>query len=326
MNRVLYVVVPFLLTLGAALWFLRVFDRRPATDESVPVSTEPRPAEPPSSLAQPEPSDEPPPDVPEITAPLRLMLIAEGPRSFVSWCLQVWSEERAIQWQAWFASPAAGATTHSPGLAALAQPPTVADLDDVHVLVLAAADPARFPPEFWARVAERVRAGRMGLLVVPDLLHGKALSDEPQLATVLPVAAKAVVPAQRGDPTLPGVFSAPKPLSITKDGALHPASRIVSYPGWSERIWTRYTRGKDAWATKFVNPVERVAPGAKVLVEVDSGSEKIPAIVASDGEGGRALWVGAMLELDWAPYYSGAGGKQRAAMALSWIAWLAPPR
>jgi hypothetical protein len=332
MKRALLVGVPFLVTLAAALWFFGVFDRprpggldRPATERTASGDVVP------ADLALVEPKDEPAPEVPPFASPVRVLAIGQALRSFTSWAFGVWSTARlvdgrtpAIEWQVWLTEPSHGADTHSEGLPALERQPTSADLEGVHVLVLAAADPSKLPAEFWSAAAQRVRDGRLGLLVIPEHQHGKAIADEPSLSSVVPVDLKPLAPERPGENVIPGVFTTPKPLAVTPDGIRHPATRIVAFPGWSERIWARMTRGPEAWVTKFTSPVEKVDPGAKVLVEVDTGTSKIPTVVASSGERGRVLWAGAFLDLDWVAYRTVSGGDQRAAMAISWIAWLAP--
>jgi hypothetical protein len=192
---------------------------------------------------------------------------------------------------------------------------------------VAALDPARLPAAFWAHVAERVASGRLGLLVVPDHLTGRALADEPSLRSVLPVASVLpLAPLEKGGSLIPGVFQAPSPFEVTAEGTRHPASRIVPFPDWSAKIWARLTRGKDGWSTKFVSPVERLAPGARTLVEVAGGTVRWPAVVVSGGERGRAVWAGGLLDIDWSVYRSEYGIERFRAIAVSWLVWLAPGR
>lgn len=333
MKRVLLVAGPFLVTLAAALWLFGVFSRdesrRDATVEAPPPET-PGPST--AELAAEEPLVEPKPDVPTLPGTVRVLALAETVRSFPQWCFQQWEHSHRIEWQLWYAHPTvavADADTTTPGLTPLGRAPNGADLEGVQVLFLAGIDPASVSAEFWSRAAERVRDGRLGLLLLPDHLTGEALAVEASLQTVLPVAKVApLAPLERGGTLIPGVFDVPHPFAVTPDGTKHPASRIVAFPGWSERIWRRLTTGKTAWSTKFVSPVQQVAPGARTLVEIDAGTVRYPAVVASSPERGRALWVGGFMDLDWEVMRSAetAGAAQFRALVTSWIAWLAPPR
>jgi hypothetical protein len=329
MKRALLVVGPFVVTLAAALYFFGVFERHEpeATPTQGPVPTDPTlPTD--ASLQAPEPTGEPEPDVPSITSPVRVLVLAEGPRSFTAWCLQLWRVAPQVEWQAWYATPPPpGLQLSSDGLPPLTAVPTTTDVDGAQVLFLAALDPSRLPAAFWAHVAERVTSGRLGLLVVPDHLTGRPFSDEPSLRSVLPVASVLpLAPVEKGGRLIPGVFETPRAFEVTPDGAKHPATRIVPFEGWSAKIWGRLTRGKDGWSTKFVSPVERVAPGARTLLEVVGGNVRWPAVVASQGDRGRVLWVGGLLDIDWSAYRSDYGTDRMRAMMVSWVAWLAQPR
>lgn len=330
MKRVLLVVGPFVVTLAAALLFFGVFDKHapvPAVPTPGPAPVDPS-LPPTETLVTPEPVGEPAPDVPTIESPVRVLVLAESTRSFTSWCLQLWHVSPQIAWQVWYAGGAVdGIQTSSPGRPPLSGAPTEADVDGAQILFVAALDPARLPASFWGHVAERVQAGRLGLLVVPDHLTGRALADEPSLRSVLPVASVLpLAPLEKGGTRIPGVFDTPRTFEVTADGTKHPASRIVPFEGWSAKIWGRLTRGKDGWATKFVSPVERLAPGAKTLVEVVGGDARWPAVVASSGERGRAVWAGGLLDIDWSVYRSEYGIERFRAIAVGWVAWLAPPR
>lgn len=329
MKRALLVVVPFAVTLVAALYFFGVFERHEptSTPSPGPTATDPSlPSE--AALTAAEPTAEPEPDVPTLAAPVRVLVLAEGPRSFTGWCFQLWRVAPQLEWQVWYATPAPeGVPLSSTGLPPLSGAPTTTDVDGAQVLFVAAVDPSRFPASFWAHVAERVTSGRLGLLVVPDHLTGRPIADEPSLRAVLPVASVLpLAPLEKGGRLIPGVFETPRPFEVTADGTKHPATRIVPFEGWSGKVWGRLTRGKDGWSTKFVSPVERVAPGARTLVEVVGGDLRWPAIVASGGERGRALWVGGLLDIDWSAYRSDYGTDRMRAMMVSWIAWLAQPR
>ncbi len=326
MKRVLLVVGPFLVTLAAALYFFGVFERHEpeATPTPAPAPVDPSlPGE--AALLAPEPTGEPDPDVPAIAAPVKVLVLAEGTRSFTTWCFQLWRVAPRIEWQVWYASPAPeGLQLSSPGQPPLSGAPTTTDVDGAQILFLAAIDPSRLPAAFWAHVAERVTSGRLGLLVVPDHLTGRPLADEPSLRSVLPVASVLpLAPLEKGGRLIPGVFDTPRAFEVTADGTKHPATRIVPFEGWSAKVWGKLTRGRDGWSTKFVSPVERVAPGARTLVEVVGGDLRWPAVVATSGDRGRALWVGGLLDIDWSAYRSDYGTDRMRAMMVSWVAWLA---
>ena len=81
-------------------------------------------------------------------------------------------------------------------------------------------------------LAERVRSRSIGLLVMPGL-HGGGVLDQPAMQALLPVAkAKRI----EGEP-VPGVSADEAPFFPTAAGLEHPATRIVPFKGWSERIW-----------------------------------------------------------------------------------------
>lgn len=329
MKRILLFVGPFAVALAAALFLLDGAGKgRPETAD--PGTTTPPPVAGPTTeeLASAEPTAEPTAERPSLAQPVRVLVLADQVRSFTTWCLRSWRHTREIEWQAWHAGGVPeGYESQAEGMPALAAAPGDVELDAAQVLVVAGLDPKRMPAEFWARVAGRVRDGRLGLLVVPDHLTGKALAEEPSLRAVLPVASVLpMAPLEKGGKLIPGVFRAPQPFAVTADGTRHPASRLVSYPGWSQKLWARFTTGPTPWTTSFVSPVEKLAPGATTLVEVVSAEARWPAIIASGASSGRALWVAGLLDLDWDVWRKGAGTDHLEAMSVSWIAWLATPR
>lgn len=328
MNRALLFAVPFVVTLGLALLLLGVFDPPPEAGPSEPSPAASRTdvSRPPDEvLRQVEPGDEPEPEIPLIEQPVRVLALANAPRSFTGWCFQLWESSPRIQWQVWYAKGAPdGVPRASDGLPALAGPPTTADVDEAQVLFLGAFDVAQLPASFWEHVALRVRERRLGLLVVPDHLSGHPTASEPSLRTVLPVASVLpLAPRAPGDRVLPGVFQTAAPFAATEAGTRHPASRIVPFDGWSRKIWSRLAQGKHGWSTKFVSPVEALAPGAAALVEVIGGDARWPALVVSGGAEGRAVWAGGLLDIDWSVYRDDYGTERMRAIVTSWVAWLA---
>ena len=94
-------------------------------------------------------------------------------------------------------------------------------------------DPASMPAEFWARVADRVKSGSLGLLVIADNRFTEATGAEPSLASVLPVrGVKAVVPMTHGQRRPPRRLSRfPRRCARREAGTGHPATRLISWPG-----------------------------------------------------------------------------------------------
>ena len=327
MKSTLLVAILFLVTLATALWLLGVFEPAP---DAPPVAPTPTPAAAPPDLAPPdlaesEPRAEPAPDVPEVPAVVRVMVLGESPRSFTMWLPILWKLEPRIQWQMWLAESAASSVqTHADSVPPLAGKPTASDLDAVGVLVLAGVDPARFDDAFWARVAEKVKAKSLGLLVLAEHRFARAYAEHAALKDLLPVrGVKPVAPIAPGSQVIAGVFDEPKRFVVTDAGRRHPASRIVPYPGWSVRHWDAQAGGTSGWTTKFVAPAEGPAADAAVLVEVDTGAGRVPAFLASSGEGARVLWIGGFFDLE-RPAYSGSAAYDRArALAVAWVAWLA---
>jgi hypothetical protein len=327
MKTPLLVAVLFLVTLGVALWLLGAFPLEPA-GPAAPEPTAPTATAPPAvegGLEGAEPKEAPPPWVPEFAAPVRVVVLCETPRSFTQWLPMLWQLNPEIQWQMWFGeTPPAGLETHVAALPPLAAAPAAGDLEGVRVLVLGGVDPARFPAEFWAAVAERVRDGRLGLLVLAEHRFAKAYADQPSLASVVPVAdVKPVAPVAPGSTILHGVYDVPKGFVVTEAGRAHPAAKMVVFPRWSERIWAAQRAGAGAWTTKFCAAVGGPAPGATVLVELETGAGRAPALVASAPGKARVLWVGGFFDLE-NPAYTGTASYERArALAVAWIAWLA---
>src|SRR5262245_3859359 len=186
-SRLLAVAIVFLLIAGALLLPRLFTPDKPETPAPTPTPE----AGMQSGLAPveiPEPKEEPPLAIPAVPSPVRVLIVAEEHRSFTAWLEQLWSFSANVKWRAWYATaPAEGVSTHAEGEAALSGPPSVADVDEAQVLVLAPTDPARLPEETWKRVAARVREGALGLLVLPDHRFGAAMAQVPALRGLLPV-------------------------------------------------------------------------------------------------------------------------------------------
>jgi len=331
MKQTAWIVLLFVVTLGVALWALKVFD----TDKpgvTVPEVVTPPTPPPGTELAKPDadPTVEPLPEIPPFAEPVRVLLLGDSHRSFSAWLELHWGHvPAAIRWQAWYATPAPeGAPTHSESLPALTAPPAAPDLETVQVLVLAGVDPKAFPAEFWARVADRVKSGALGLLVVTENRFAHAIATEPSLATILPVTgSKAVTPAVTGG-DLPGVYKNAVSLRATEAGTKHPATRLVSWPTWSRKIWDQQASAQadGRWETKFCAAVAGPAADATVLVEAQAGPTSPAAIVASDAPNRRVLWVSGFFDVMDAAYRGSKSGERFRAMSISWIAWLSGER
>jgi hypothetical protein len=267
---------------------------------------------------------EPPPDIPEIPAPIRALVLAETPRSFTLWVFQAWKMAGNVEHQMWAPHLAEGMAPdrpHSPGLPPLTQAPRPEDLGDVRLLYVDDFDPNGVPPAFWERVAERVRGGTLGLWLRPGTLHGEALLSHPALRPILPIASSEAI---KGDPP-PGVFADERPFAVTERGIEHPASRITGSPKWSREKWAALARGEKKWGTKFAYPFREVGPRASVLLEVEPPrGGNIPALVLSDPTDGRVLVAG-FFDFGRDPYYDGGRSWDVfRSLVLQWTVWLAP--
>jgi len=168
MKQVLVVAALFVATLAISLWALGVFEGpRDAEDANAPGRTGP-PTVAPGALPVAEPKDEPKAEMPLIEDPVRVLGVVLAPRPFTQWIYMFWDRVPGISYQVWATAKGEGIPQPvlQKDLPALVVPPTVDDLAQANVLLLDDVDPASFPPEFWARVAERVKAGTLGLLVM----------------------------------------------------------------------------------------------------------------------------------------------------------------
>lgn len=332
MKQLVWIVLLFVVTLGVALWALKAFDTdKPAVAPSeTPATPPPAPSTDLSASPDAEPRDEPTPEIPPFAEPVRVLLLGDAHRSFTAWLELNWDFlPAAIRWQAWYATPAPeGAKTHSEGLPALSAPPAAPDLETIQVLVLAGLDPKSLPADFWARVADRVKSGALGLLVVTENRFAHATATEPSLATVLPVTgSKPVVPAVTGG-DLPGVYKSAVSLRATEAGTKHAATRLVSWPKWSRTMWDQQASAQSdgRWETKFCAAVAGPAADATVLVEAQAGPTSPAAVVASDAPNRRVLWVSGFFDVTDGAYRGSKSGERFRALCISWIAWLSGER
>jgi hypothetical protein len=322
----LAVVALFLATLAASLWFFGVFtpperpQDAPATGDPTQPSEDPRL---PSEEAE-EPVEAPELEVPALAAPVRALILGDDAvASYTGWLTQLWGFNPKIRWQSWFARPDPKIKSHSDGLPALDQVPGPADLEAVDILVLAAFDPSRLPASMWTTVADRVRAGSLGLLILPNGATGHAIAETEALKPILPVAKVSPHAAVTPGGPVPGVFFEALPIVLTEEGAAHPVTRLVKYPKWNRKMWGWMGEGgpKAAWATKYVSPVEMAAPGAVVLARAGTGPDSIPAIVAGPGEL-RVLWVGGFFNVDTRAYKESRSVLAMRALMNRWAVWL----
>ena len=275
----------------------------------------------------PEPAQQPPVALVAIAAPVRVLIVGEEHRSFTAWLVQLWEASPNIRWRAWYASaPPDAVVTHSADEAALAGPPGTAEIDEAQVLVVTPMDPARLSEETWRRVASRVREGMLGVLMVPDFRYGKAMAEVPALRGLVPVdKALPVEPVTPGGPVA-GVHKEPRGMTLAADGAVHPAARLLDFPGWNKKLWASLGgAAKAPWSTKFVSPVGDVAPGAKVLVRVGSARDGEPALIAAADEE-RVLWAGGFFDLADPAYRVSESEVAMRALVMRWVAWLASGR
>lgn len=331
MKKPLLLASLFLVTLGLALWAMGVFDATsPVTD--TPSTTPEAPVTAPTGLAPSgEPKDEPNPDFPSLPADVRVLVLGDVPRSFTSWLIQLWGNQPRILWQAWYAGTVPeGQTTHHESLPALTAAPTSADFESVGVLVIGGIDPSSIAADTWKRVAERVRAGTLGLLVLPEHRFCKALAEEPSLRGILPITGvKPVAPVEAGSPRIHGVYDTAQTFRATEAGLAHTVTRFSDYPSWNKKIWDAVAMGPARWATKFCAPVEGVAPGAATLVELDAANGRVPAIVVSDGAPQRVIWLGGFHDLAWdsregfEAYRNARSILRMQGLMHRWVAWLA---
>ena len=331
MKQTALIALLFFATLGLALWALGVWNSEPS---KVTVLDAPVVA-PPSAIGDTDltgsttaPKDEPTPEIPEFVAPVRVLLLSDRHRSFTAWLEQMWDFVPAIQWQAWHtnAAPEGVRTSAITAPPALEKAPAGPELEGGQVLVLAGFDPATMPADFWSRVADRVKSGSLGVLVVADNRFAAATGAEPSLASILPVkGVKGVVPSSPGSADLAGVYPVPALLRATEAGTKHAATRITPWPEWSRRLWDQQASASydGRWETKYCAAVDGPVDGATVLVQAEAGPTRAASIVVHDSPTRRVLWVGGFFDVT-DPAYRGSKSIERIrAMFISWIWFLA---
>jgi hypothetical protein len=291
--RTLAIVLVLAAAIVGALFALGFFESK---EQAPPVPTPPPEAGTgPGGLASRIPETEPPLEAIALKEPVNGLMLMEFPQRFNLFLLQQWKANKKLRFRAWGLPREGGPEGENrPDMSAVeerlenAPSPALLDADDIQVLVLHDLDPNVLEKEFWEAAAERVRAGKMGLLVIPGVRTGRAILEHEVLRTLLPIA-KADDPVA----TAEGATSKAFPFELTKEGAVHPATRLVKWPEWSIKIWVSRRSDEFPWGTKFCYPVEQVVEGSEVLLEAERmRGPPIPAIVVGPQENGRVLWVG----------------------------------
>jgi hypothetical protein len=305
---------------GVALWQLDVFGGK-ASPPVDPAGDRPSPANggaEPGGLrggmrgpAREEPKDEPKPVEFPIASPLRVLFVLDRVMQWPQYLGMVLKSHPQVAYTYYSVRPQPNEQPLvTSGQEAVVDEPTGSWFaqQEFDVLVVGGCDPGEIGDDFWQAVADRVRAGKLGLLVWPDLPPTPI--GEPQGAKVHPMLTHAVFrtllpleeaaplegePKPGGGPaSIPGIFSVEARFHVTDAGVTHPATRIVPFPQWSRRMWAEGASPSGTWGSKFVYPVTKLRPGAVTLVNaVPDKGRPIPMLVQGPLEGGRVLWFGA---------------------------------
>jgi hypothetical protein len=258
----------------------------------------------------------------------RILLVAHHRIPFVVFLVQQFEARSAIQFRSFFQVLQAGeAPSQSTGLAPLTEPPGPDALEGVDVVILYEADVTKLPPAFFERLAQRVKEGTTGLLVMPGV-HGGAVLSEPSVGPLLPVAKSKPIEGQ----PVPGTFEGDGLFYPTEAGLGHPASRFVESKKWSEIHWQKtrnpvavVSRGEKArpWGTGFCYPVTETKPGAVTLIEVEPprSTTRVPGLIQGAPADGRVLWAG-FPDFGEAIYYDPPSSQKVASLTLHWMLWL----
>jgi len=326
-----------LAVIAAALVFgLGLLDEDADTDpgEGVPAEGDPQPegdepgTDPSLSAAG---SDTEPEQVPALEGlpvrkPLGVLLLVGVPQRFNQFLAQRLDGHPEITVHSWAAplpdGPREGVPSAEVLPGAMSTPPRTVTLDDanIDVVVVHDLDPGLLERDFWMEVVKRVGDGRLGLLVVPSVLQGQKLLDHDVLATVLPVAKATAIEGQ----PVPGTLGGMAAYVPTDAGTRHPASRLVSWPSWSRRIWGQRAMLETPWGTNVCYPVEEIPPGAVVLLDAKPARrEALPALIAADEKTGRVLWFGGWDLGGRHAYGRGNIVSDWGILLRNWAAWLA---
>lgn len=297
--------------IAAALVFgLGLLDKDGETDPAGPATEgDPTPSEEGTSEEGPgdeevdprlRPTSSEPPDMPALEAaavrePIGVLMLAGVPQRFNLFLAQQLDAHPLMSVRSWVApvvTDPQGAVPPGdvlPGLLDTAPRGVTLDDEDIDVVVVHDLDPATLDRDFWLEVVKRVGEGRLGLLVIPGIASGRKMLDHDVLAAALPVAKAAAIEGQ----PLPGTFRTLAAYVPTDAGVRHPASRLVTWPTWSRRIWNSRALVETPWGTKVCYPVEEVGAGASVLLDAKpADAESLPALIAGVPDKGRVLWFG----------------------------------
>jgi hypothetical protein len=318
--RILLVVLLFVAVIGATYFVLENIE---------PMPEPPRPATPAGAngddgtggagemVGATEPTEQPEPEALSLETDVRVLMLARHPRSMNTHLIQQWDVSPRISHTVWFQRPPA--TDGAGQGATLVDPPGAERLADADVLVLHDIDPASFSADFWGVVRRRVEDGTMGLLVMPEVEGGPAMLAHPVLGDVLPVAKAHPIQGQ----SIPGMFGDDaRPLVVEAAGTTHPATRLVRWARWSERIWTDLQNGPRAWRVRMCYPVEEVKPGATVLMRCEPRrGPSIPAVIEGNPRKGRVLWIG-VGEFGEASWRDSVSYRRLTVLTYNVVAWL----
>jgi len=254
----------------------------------------------------------PDPVVKDLKSPAQALMIGTHQDPWNQLVLMAFGSLKELSYRSWFvhdpSGEGSGVAGPARGMTELKDKPTASYLDaeDVTLLVLDNLDPNALPMDFWSTVRERVESGRMGLFVrpgYPATPEGQGLSVHPLLShpivkDLLPVKTAMLL---SGTP-IPGVYAEPQTLRATKAGNEHPATRLISVPEVSVKVWSGATTGDGGFATKFCYPVEETKDGTEVLVQCEAAAT-LPAVIATPATSrSRVLWMGSV-DFGWRTYY-----------------------
>lgn len=326
--RVVLIIVLVLGAVLAALWAVGVFDPAPTEVPTDPSGRPPR-STPGGGVelgnrAEP-PAQRPPVEQFKADPPARVLLLAGVPYRLPTFMAERWSLLPEFEFRAWGPEPVDGAPPPSKLDGYDPDMPTSEQLgaDAVEVVIVHDLDPRHLPTAFWEGLADRVRSGQIGLIVIPGQLNGPQMLAHEVLGPLLPVTA-----AVEGDETLSTVLTQGfLPYVLTEEGAKHPASRLVRWPEWSRKLWKEFAASEAPWGTNLAFPVAEMRDGSDVLLELDlTRSEKRPVLIAGPEDEGRVLWFGGWDLGSKEGYYRPRTTAEWGAMLGNWVVWAAGRR
>jgi hypothetical protein len=330
--RIFAIILVLLVALAAALFALGVFD--PADPQGDNPTAGPGTQDPGdgSNGASLTGTTDVPDEAPAIEAyvlddPLTVLLLARHAERMPAFMAQQWNAGRKIKVLAWAPAPPAdveGADPEALGRYAevLSEPPSASLLHDrkIDVLAIHGLDPATLDTAFWDAVLDRVRTGRLGLLLMPGRREGGALLDHETIKLLSPVTKSTALEG----PILPGVFARRVAFEPTEVGLTHAATRLVAWPRWSRSMWASKATGDHMWATTQTWPIAEVNDEAAALLEVSPPrGDRIPVLIAGQAEEGRVLFFGAYELMDRKGYGVAPVVEDYGTVLRNWLVWLA---